>query len=474
MASIHYWDGSDETNLSSSKIQYWDGNTLKTFDGTPSLSYWDGTDETVLIPSPEPPSEPQSVMATAGHAAAKVYFTPPSDSGSAAITSYTVTASPGGVTATGTTSPISITGLSNNTDYTFRVRARNQAGYSGFSNVSNLITPRSVIPGEQLQYKTVSISLDMNTPLSYYNTQLDRIAQHGGGVVLVILDYIDSPTGYTFTRIPTSRVRAMCQAIRSRGIEIVMIKPHIVTFAAGDGFYRGNYMPDSIPDFFANWTGEMQHFVGFCQEFDTPLLCVSCEQNLLTHSDYTIYWQALKNSVNQTQPSIKLTAAFTTLELLHIYDYWIPQQKPHLSRLLDVFGINSWIRLTNKVYTPSSPNITVDELSQGWYTSAQGDIHMARLEFVCSNLGLKYFVTEVGVRPYTDALSTMEGAPPLTGSLSYDVQGLLYRSVFATLTNTSRCIGVSIWHVNDPFNYFDTSNSVIYPGELAIREAYGA
>lgn len=473
MATLHYWDGDDETDLNSGKIQYWNGSSLRNFDGTPSLSYWNGQNEFDILPAPQPPTEPRYAVATAGHASAKVYFSPPSTS-NGAITGYIATASPGGASATGTTSPIRITGLSNDTNYTFRVRARNAAGYSDYSDTTNRVTPKAVIPGEQLQYKTVSVSLDMSTPLSIYEKELDRIADHGGAVVLVILDYIDSPTGYTFTRIPTSRVRAMCQAIRSRGIEINMIKPHIATMDGGDGFYRGNYMPSNVPQFFANWTGEMQHFVGFCNDYGADLLCVSCEQNLLTHSDYTIYWQALKDSVNQTQPAVKLTAAFTTLELLHIYDYWIPQQKPHLARILDVIGINSWIRLTNKVYTPDSPNITVSELSQGWHTSAQGDTHMARLESVCSDLGKKYFVTEVGVRPYTGALSTMESGQVPSGSLNYDVQGLLFRSVFAALTNTPRCIGVSIWHAHEPFNYFDTSNSRIYPGELAIREAFGA
>ncbi len=474
MASIHYWDGNDEKDLSASSIQYWDGSALRTFDGTPSLSYWNGSTEYDILPVSVPPSTPQYVGAAAGHASAKVFFSPPSSTGSHPVTSYTVSISPGGTTRTGTTSPITIPNLSNGTAYTFRVRANSEGGSSSYSPASTAVTPRATIPGQQLQYKTVSISLDSISPLSMFEAELDRIAAHGGDVVLVIHAIVDSPTGHTFTRIPYSRVKAAFDAIAERGIGIAMVKPHIVTAAAGDGFYRGDYRPDNIPQFFANWTGEMQHFVGFCNTYGATYLSVSCEQIILTAAQYYDYWVALKNSVKGTQPSIKLTAAFTTAELYDLYTYWIPQGTPHMARLLDAFGINSWIRLTNKVYNPDSPNITVQELVDGWYNSAQGDPHMGRLDYVCGNLGIPYFVTEVGVRPYTGALSTMESGQVPSGDLNYDVQGLLYRSVFAGLASSARCIGVSIWHVHEPFNYFKRSSPHIFAGELAIREAYNA
>ena len=44
------------------------------------------------------------------------------------ITGYVVTRSPGGVTTSGTASPITVPGLTNGTTYTFTVRAVNAAG----------------------------------------------------------------------------------------------------------------------------------------------------------------------------------------------------------------------------------------------------------------------------------------------------------------------------------------------------------
>ena len=54
---------------------------------------------------------------------------------------FTVTASPGGATVKGVTSPITITGLVNWTSYTFTVRATNPEGTGPASPPSNAVTP---------------------------------------------------------------------------------------------------------------------------------------------------------------------------------------------------------------------------------------------------------------------------------------------------------------------------------------------
>jgi uncharacterized protein (TIGR02145 family) len=87
------------------------------------------------------PGPPTSVVATAGNASASVAFVAPTNNGGSAITGYTVTSSPGGITATGATSPINLTGLTNGTAYTFSVVATNAIGNSSPSTASIAVTP---------------------------------------------------------------------------------------------------------------------------------------------------------------------------------------------------------------------------------------------------------------------------------------------------------------------------------------------
>lgn len=83
------------------------------------------------------PGAPSIGAVSPGNAQASVSFTAPKSE--LTITSYTVTANPGGVTASGTASPITVTGLVNGTHYTFTVTATSNAG-TGKPSSGNSIT----------------------------------------------------------------------------------------------------------------------------------------------------------------------------------------------------------------------------------------------------------------------------------------------------------------------------------------------
>lgn len=87
------------------------------------------------------PNAPTIGTATAGDTLATVAFTAPTDVGGGAITGYTATSSPGGFTGTGTASPITVSGLTNGSSYTFTVVATNSYGTSAASAASNSVTP---------------------------------------------------------------------------------------------------------------------------------------------------------------------------------------------------------------------------------------------------------------------------------------------------------------------------------------------
>ncbi len=97
---------------------------------------------TVLLPPPTAPSPPTVTGTTPAGGRAKVAFTPGFDGGSP-ITGYTARCSStnGGVTksANGTSSPITVTGLTPTKNYKCRVKARNAVGPGPFSAYGNTV-----------------------------------------------------------------------------------------------------------------------------------------------------------------------------------------------------------------------------------------------------------------------------------------------------------------------------------------------
>ena len=99
-----------------------------------------------VTPTAAVPGTPTAVTAARnGNQSLKVSFTAPSANG-AKITGYTVTSRPGGITATGTASPITVTGLENGTAYSFSVTATNGIGAGPASAWSPYVTP-AIAPG---------------------------------------------------------------------------------------------------------------------------------------------------------------------------------------------------------------------------------------------------------------------------------------------------------------------------------------
>ena len=87
------------------------------------------------------PNAPTIGTASPDDQAAAVAFTAPSNVGGSAISSYTAISTPGAFTGSAASSPVTVTGLTNGTAYTFVVWATNSYGPSAYSAASGSVTP---------------------------------------------------------------------------------------------------------------------------------------------------------------------------------------------------------------------------------------------------------------------------------------------------------------------------------------------
>lgn len=118
------------------------------------------------------PGAPIITNAVIGDKQATITFTPPSSNGGAAITSYTITSSPGNITTTGSSSPITITGITNNTEYTFIVTATNEVGTSAASapRAAAAYASTSELPHAPVEVN-FEVELDTSSALNIFGSE---------------------------------------------------------------------------------------------------------------------------------------------------------------------------------------------------------------------------------------------------------------------------------------------------------------
>ena len=109
------------------------------------------------------PDTPTIGTATAGPESATVAYTAATTGGAA--TTFTATSNPGSITGTGS-SPITVTGLTGSTSYTFTVRASNSTGSSPSSSASNSITAL-VTPSDFESIQTFTMTNSSTTSIDF-------------------------------------------------------------------------------------------------------------------------------------------------------------------------------------------------------------------------------------------------------------------------------------------------------------------
>ena len=132
-----------------------------------------------------------------------VAFTPSTYIGKSTIT-YTATSSPGSLTGTGSGSPITVSGLTTGTAYTFTVKGDTAYGVASDSSAaSNSVTPASPSSFESISTQTLSGSASSVTfssiPSTYKHLQIRAIAQFSGGGVSYVPITFNGDTGLNYS-----------------------------------------------------------------------------------------------------------------------------------------------------------------------------------------------------------------------------------------------------------------------------------
>ncbi len=158
-----------------------------------------------------PPSPPTITITQAGDAQVTVAFSVSTNNGGLPITQYTITSSPSGITASGSSSPIVVTGLTNGTPYTFTATAANAAGTSDPSAPSNSpVTPLGVPLAPSINSVTPGngqVSIDFNEPSGDGGSNITQYTVTGipGGIIAVgnssplVVTGLTNGQAYTFT-----------------------------------------------------------------------------------------------------------------------------------------------------------------------------------------------------------------------------------------------------------------------------------
>ncbi len=168
------------------------------------------------VAPPTAPGAPLNPLATAGNGNATVTWAAPASNGGAAITQYTVTSTPGNLTCTWTSGPLTclVNGLTNGTPYRFSVTAKNNVGTGPASVLSNQISPGSATPpgaptnasataGKQKATVTWAAPASSGGSLivSYVvvATPGNQTCVWGGGPLTCTVTGLTAGTSYTFT-----------------------------------------------------------------------------------------------------------------------------------------------------------------------------------------------------------------------------------------------------------------------------------
>ena len=178
---------------------------------------------------------------------ASVPFTGPTDFGDAAISTYTATSNPGSISASSASSPISISGLTANTAYTFTVTATNSYGISNASSASNSVTTANV-PGAPTSVTASDTGIDGEALIAW-----TAPGSNGGSAITDYVIEYSSNGGSSYTTFSDGTSTGTSATVTGLTIDTTYIFRVKAVNAIGTGTAStatSNYVPVTHDSFF--------------------------------------------------------------------------------------------------------------------------------------------------------------------------------------------------------------------------------
>jgi len=154
-------------------------------------------------------------------------------------TSYTVTSSPGGYTASGASSPLTVTGLQSNTAYTFTATATNALGTSVASSASNSITATTVpqaptigavnqVAGALSATVAYTANATGGSAITVFTATSSPGSATGTGGSPITVSGLTNNTSYTFTVTATNANGTSTASAASNNV-VVIVTPYLTS-----------------------------------------------------------------------------------------------------------------------------------------------------------------------------------------------------------------------------------------------------
>ena len=300
-------------------------------------------------------------------------------------------------------------------------------------------------------HKSASVTIaNSNTPTDETYRQL---FEAGLKQTLCPMINIADLNSTTFTLMSRGDVVNAITNAKNKGVETEMLKPHLgVNWS--DSTYRPSYNPSNYQTFFNNWLTVLEHYAGICDEYSIPYLCIGCEMDKVVEFSYNGSWGTICDTLRTNHPNLKLTYATTTTDFMRNENATLPH--------VDSIGVNLYLQWNSNPYTMG---MTYKDIIPSFFDSYAPITTGFKANDRINEISFKYkkpiYITEIGVIPRVTGLQVSKPADyDDRTNENFEISKIVFQAFFETLCKNNNLEGFSLWHVKEPFNFFNYDATV--------------